>query len=207
MTMWKISKLKAKVCWDSPGLAVMPVWLGRGIWGQGQKHNLETCWRTTLRTWPSVLSVGSTWWFLHRKWWRLPHMWKSSWPAMCEGKTTELRWSGKPCLRGQLEGVKDGGPQVSSHSLLFIWKSLWLGSSWPSDLPPHSLTSVGADSEISVLVSLPNSVAKYSDSSHWWEKGVILVHETSLRSTVEGKPRDRKPQPHSVKREHECTRV
>lgn len=35
-----------------------------------------------------------------------------------------------------------------------------------AERPPGSLTSVGADSEISVLVSLPNSVAKYSDSSH-----------------------------------------
>lgn len=85
-------------------------------------------------------------------------------------------------LVGRGEGIEDRGPQISSPSQLLIRKSLGLGNSAERSPGSLSLTSLGADSEISVLVSLPNAVTEYRDNSNLVGKRLILAHGTRTRA-------------------------
>lgn len=67
-------------------------------------------------------------------------------------------------------------PASSSFRRLSDWET------WLSVRLAHSLTSLGADSEISVLVSFPNTVTEFGDNSNLAGKGLILAHETRVRA-------------------------
>lgn len=67
-------------------------------------------------------------------------------------------------------------PASSSFRRLSDWET------WLSVRLAHSLTSLGADSEISALVSFSNTVTEFGDNSNLGGKGLILAHETRVRA-------------------------
>lgn len=75
-----------------------------------------------------------------------------------------------------MEAHKFHLPVSSSFGSLLDWET------WLSVRLAHSLTSLGADSEISVLVSLPNAVTEYRDNSNLVGKRFILAHGTRARA-------------------------
>lgn len=75
-----------------------------------------------------------------------------------------------------MEAHKFHLPASSSFGSLSDWET------WLSVRLALSLTSLGADSEISVLVSLPNAVTEYRDNSNLVGKRLILAHGTRARA-------------------------